>query len=266
MLESIMMLWFVLTAMSALYVAIDIRHVPEHPVLKWAFFVFTLFAGPIGALLFAFGCRRYTPEEHARFVASRWRQVLGSTMHCVAGDGIGIVSGAVIGALIALPMPAEIVLEYILGFGFGWTIFQALFMRDMAGGSYRRSLESTFIPELLSMNFLMGGMIPVMALAWQGVPEAHDPAHGLFWFRMSLALMVGSVFAYAMNWWLVARHLKHGMMTVPAPDAASGKKKKKKKKDEPMPPPVTREEIAVATAVSFAVLVLGLMIAISGRG
>ena len=34
---------------------------------------------------------------------------------------------------------------------------------------------------------------------------------------MSLALMVGFVVAYPMNWWLVANHLKHGMMTVRRP-------------------------------------------------
>jgi hypothetical protein len=60
---------------------------------------------------------------------------------------------------------AEVALEYILGFAFGWTIFQALFMRDMAGGSYLRALTSTFMSELLSMNLLMAGMVPtVMAL------------------------------------------------------------------------------------------------------
>jgi len=256
-----MLLWFVLTAMSALYVAIDIRQVPEHPVLKWAFILFTLYAGPIGALLFVFGCRKYTPAEHARFVAARWRQVLGSTMHCVAGDGIGILAGAVIGAVVALPLFGEIVLEYVLGFAFGWTIFQALFMRDMAGGSYKRSLESTFIPELLSMNCLMGGMIPVMALAWQGVSEAHDPTHGLFWFRMSIALMVGAAVAYPMNWWLVARHLKHGMMTAPGGAPTKPAKKATKKSNEKMTAPVSRETIAIATAVSFAVLAAGLVLA-----
>ena len=38
-------------------------------------------------------------------------------------------------------------------------------MRGMAGGSYRRSLTSTFFPELLSMNCLMVGMVPVMTIA-----------------------------------------------------------------------------------------------------
>lgn len=62
-------------------------------------------------------------------------------MHCVAGDGVGILTGAVIASLFHLPKITDIALEYVLGFGFGWSIFQALFMRDMAGGSYERAVS-----------------------------------------------------------------------------------------------------------------------------
>jgi len=272
MLEAILMLWFTLTAASVLFVALDIQHTPAHPVLKWGFILLTSYFGPIGAALYVFGCRRQTPEEHARFVAEPWRQVLGSTMHCVAGDGVGILTGAVIAALVALPLLAEVTLEYVLGFAFGWTIFQALFMRDMFGGSYRESLERTFVPELLSMNCLMGGMIPVAVLAWRGVPEAYDPTHGLFWFRMSIALMVGFAVAYPMNWWLVTNHLKHGMITVPAPEsaqaAASSKLQAPAKETGGMKmgPTVPKEQIWIMGAVSFAVLGLGLLIGFATRG
>jgi fatty acid desaturase len=50
-------------------------------------------------------------------------------MHCVAGDGVGILAGAVIASVMQLAGVWEVELEYVLGFGFGWTIFQALFMR-----------------------------------------------------------------------------------------------------------------------------------------
>jgi hypothetical protein len=110
----------------------------------------TAYTGPVGAFLYVLGCREPLPGLHERYVAARWRQVLGSTMHCVAGDGIGILVGAVISSILGLHGLIEVLLEYLLGFAFGWTIFQALFMRDMAGGSYVRSLSSTFIPELLS--------------------------------------------------------------------------------------------------------------------
>ena len=36
-----MLLWFILTAMSVAYVAIDIRATPENPVMKWGFVLVT---------------------------------------------------------------------------------------------------------------------------------------------------------------------------------------------------------------------------------
>jgi hypothetical protein len=135
-------------------------------------------------------------------------------MHCVAGDGIGILVGAVISSAFALHGLSEVLLEYLLGFAFGWTIFQALFMRNMAGGSYARSLSSTFIPELLSMNLLMAGMVPTMVILKSELVSAANPTSPIFWFVMSMALLVGFIVAYPMNWWLVANHIKHGMLTV----------------------------------------------------
>ena len=84
----------------------------------------------------------------------------------------------------------------------------------MMGGSYRRSLTSTFIPEFLSMNFLMAGMVltATVGRALIGIPLHPDRPE--FWFAMSMALLVGFVISYPANWWLVTRGLKHGMMTV----------------------------------------------------
>jgi hypothetical protein len=263
--DGVMWLWFGLTALSVAFVAIDIRTTPESPVLKWGFVLLTLYSGPFGAFLYVLGCREPLPGLHERYAAVRWRQVLGSTMHCVAGDGVGILAGAVIGSAIALPMLADLSLEYVLGFGFGWAIFQALFMRAMSGGSYRKSLRNTFMAEFLSMNCLMGGMIPVSTLAWQNVADAHDPLQPLFWFRMSAALMVGFVVAFPINWWLVANHLKHGMMTVRRPDATAAHAAA-----EPNGAPMAgmdmssaaapKPSLAVMTIVSLSVLAVGLAI------
>ena len=144
-------------------------------------------------------------------------------MHCVAGDGIGIVAGAVVAAGLVLTFWPDFLLEYVLGFGFGWAFFQAFAMRDMAGGSYLRSLRMTILPELLSMNLLMTGMVLTSRFAMKSVEGGHDPTRPEFWFIMSMALIAGFVCAYPINWWLVANHLKHGMLTVrkePAPSTA----------------------------------------------
>jgi hypothetical protein len=221
MLDGVMLLWFVLTAAALLFVAVDIRTTPESPVLKWGFVLLTAYTGVVGAFLYVLGCREPLPGLHDRYVAARWRQTLGSTMHCVAGDGVGILAGAVLSSVFGLAGLIEVIVEYLLGFAFGWTIFQALFMRDMAGGSYLRALRSTFMSELLSMNLLMAGMVPTVMALKARIPSAADPMSPRFWFVMSMGLLVGFIIAYPMNWWLVAYHLKHGMMTVRPAGAAA---------------------------------------------
>jgi len=55
-------------------------------------------------------------------------------MHCVAGDGVGILAAAILSSFFVLDRS-----------GRNRSIFQAPFMRDMAGGSYRRALGGTFV-------------------------------------------------------------------------------------------------------------------------
>jgi hypothetical protein len=262
-LNGVMLLWFLLTAAAVLFVAIDIRTTPESPVLKWGFVLLTAYSGPIGAFLYVLGCREPLPGLHERYVAARWRQVLGSTMHCVAGDGIGILAGAAMASFLTLPHLADIALEDVLGFGFGWTIFQALFMRDMAGGSYRRALTGTFIPEFLSMNLLMAGMVPVAALGRMLIARPLSPLAPEFWFVMSMALLTGFIVAYPINWWLVAKGLKHGMMTVrprasvrEAPPATM-----RHDRDVGHEPPPSSAEIVGMAATSAAVFGLAIWLA-----
>lgn len=212
--HGVMALWGLLTVLSVGYVTFDIRHTPEDPVMKWGFVVITFFTGPVGAFLYVLGCREPLPGTHEVFIHVIWRQVLGSTMHCVAGDGLGIVAGAIVAAVGHWPLAWSLVTEYAGGFLFGWTIFQALFMKSMAGGSYRESLKNTVWPEFLSMNGVMAGMSAVMIRGMGVIPGTENLAAPQFWFVMGMALTAGLIVAFPINGWLVRRGLKHGMMTV----------------------------------------------------
>ncbi len=64
------------------------------------------------------------------------------------------------------------------------------------------------------MNLLMVGMLLLSKFWMSAVDGAGNPAVPAFWFIMSMSLVAGFLFAYPMNWWLVTRGLKHGMMTV----------------------------------------------------
>jgi hypothetical protein len=144
-----------------------------------------------------------------------WKQALGSTLHCVAGDATGVIIAATITGLLGLPMWFDMTAEYLLGFAFGFFIFQALFMKDMFGGSYLTALRRSFLPEWLSMNTMMAGMFPTMVFFMMGRDmRAMDPREPLYWGVMALAISAGFFTAYPTNWWLVSKGLKHGLMTV----------------------------------------------------
>ena len=68
----------------------------------------------------------------------------------------------------------------------------------------------------------MVGMVPAMTLAIKTVPGSREPSRPEFWVIMPMALLVGFVATYPVNWWLISRHLKHGMMTVRPPGDPMG--------------------------------------------
>jgi len=59
-------------------------------------------------------------------------------------------------------------------------------------------------------------MAPVMILLMSRDMRAMWPGEPLFWFVMSLGVVVGFTIAYPINVWLVAQGMKHGLMTVRA--------------------------------------------------
>ena len=207
--------WLIVAALSAAYVAWDQFHGnPEPVVMKWGFVLVTLYMGPIGLLLYVMADKEPRPGEHEDFIKPLWKQGVGSTVHCVAGDATGIIVAAVTVALVGLPMWLDLIIEYAAGFLFGLLIFQALFMRKMMGGTYVESVRRSFLPELISMNCMMGGMAPVMVLLMMGRDmRAMWPGEPLFWMVMSLGVIAGFAIAYPVNVWMVSQGMKHGLMT-----------------------------------------------------
>lgn len=213
--DYLLVVWFALAALSTAYVAYDqFRNNPEPTVMRWGFILVTLYMGPIGLLLYVLADKEPRPGEHERFTSPLWKQGVGSTIHCVAGDATGIILAAVVTAALGLPMWIDLIVEYVAGFAFGLFIFQSLFMKEMMGGTYWENVRKTFLPEFISMNAMMAGMAPVMSLLMMGRDmRAMEPTELVFWGVMSLGVMVGFATAYPVNVWMVKRRLKHGLMT-----------------------------------------------------
>ncbi len=75
------------------------------PALNAAWPIIMVFFSVIGLGFYLASCRppgigRKQGEEaqraHAAFVSARWKKVVGSVIHCVGGDGLGIISAMVV--------------------------------------------------------------------------------------------------------------------------------------------------------------------------
>src|SRR6266850_5958952 len=252
--------WFTLAAASTAYVAWDqYRNNPEPVVMKWGFILVTLYMGPLGLLMYVLADKEPQPGTHEEFTRPLWKQGVGSTIHCVAGDATGIILAAVITATLGLPMRIDLIVEYLSGFAFGLLIFQSLFMKQIMGGSYWDNVRGTFLPEFISMNAMMAGMAPTMSFLMMGRDmRAMKPANLLFWGVMSLGVAVGFFVAYPVNVWMVKRGLKHGLMTErkshsPAKQS-HGHSKHRMKSDATVP------QLAAVASLTTLMLLAGLIV------
>ena len=208
-----LLLWFSLTILSLLFVIYDqLTNTPSVNIMKFAWFLVILYTGPIGLFFYFLACRQPMPYTHEAYIKSHWKQALGSEIHCVAGDATAIIITAGILHYFSLPNGTEAVIEYIAAYLFGLFIFQALFMRSMFP-SYIMAVKNTIFIETLSMNYVMAGMLPTIVILKYFFPQGSDPVSLLFWGIMSAATIIGFIFAYPVNSYLVKRKLKHGMMS-----------------------------------------------------
>ena len=209
-------LWYILTAASVAFMVYDLAtNTPAMGVMKAAWVLIALYLGPIGLAIYLLSCRQPLPGMHDAYIEAHWKQSVGSLAHCLAGDATGIILAAIVTFRFGFPNGLDLLLEYTAAFIFGWLIFQALFMKSMLGGNYALALRKTFFAEFVSMNMVMVGMLPTMVILMHRLPQSHDPRQAAFWGVMSVATLAGGITAYPINSWMVARHIKHGMMTAP---------------------------------------------------
>ena len=192
MLDGAMIVWFALTAASVAFVVADsVSNGVTSWVQRTAWILVTAYTGPVGLFFYLLACRRPLPGTHDAFTSATWKQALNSEMHCLAGDATGIVVAASILPVFGLTNGWDATVEYLAAFVSGLFIFQALMMAGMYDGDYWKAVRKTFFAETVSMNMVMTGMLPVMLILaghWPGSEEPHNPS---FWFRMSVATIVG---------------------------------------------------------------------------
>jgi hypothetical protein len=215
--------WYLVGAGGAIWVAYDLHRTNTalKQAMKWAWPIIVFFFSVFGLALYfltarAPGVAKATrPEDkkrlHDAYERSMPRRVNGAVIHCVAGDGLGIMTAMVIARLTGMTFWQEFWFEYAVGFAFGLFIFQLKSMTMMTD-SLGRALWMAFRAEFFSMLTVMGGMGAVMTYVTPLVVGAQPhPSTAAFWGFGAFGLLVGYLFTFPMNWMLVKVGWKHGM-------------------------------------------------------
>ncbi len=215
--------WYVVGALGAWYVIYDLRNKNTvlKPAMKWAWPIIAFFFSVIGLSLYwgtarapGIGGKKSEEEKkklHHAYEKNMWRRVNGAVIHCVAGDGFGIMTGMVIARAASVSFWQEFWFEYLVGFAIGWLIFQRKSMTMMTN-NLAMQLAMSFRAEFFSMLTVMGGMGAVMTYITPMVVTAQPkPFTAAFWGFGMLGLLVGFVLTFPMNWMMVKVGWKHGM-------------------------------------------------------
>jgi hypothetical protein len=214
--------WYGFGVLAAAWVLYDSFAVNRHvsPMLKAAWPIIMVFFSVLGLVLYLASCRpprigekqgEEAKQAHSAFVSDRWKKVVGSVIHCVAGDGLGIISAMVVTRWLGFSFWPEFWIEYAVGFAFGWIIFQYGAMRAM-GHAPLEALWKGGRAEFFSMITVMIGMGLVMRFVTPNVVGYRPmPDTAAFWGFAALGLLAGGVLTYPVNWWLVSIGWKHGM-------------------------------------------------------
>lgn len=136
---------------------------------------------------------------------SQWKLAAHSTLHCLTGCIIGETIGLAIGVELGLAAGAIITLATVLSYVSGFTLGLVPLMRER-GISVAAALKIIWIGEAISIavmeiamnvaDYLMGGMGAKTMFSW-------------LWLRSLLvAVPVGFIAAWPVNYWLLKRDLK----------------------------------------------------------
>ena len=215
--------WYLIGVAGAFAVAFDMkRHNRQvDRAVQWAWPIIVFYFSVIGIALYLLTSRppgiQDVEDDHeqkkvfARYASKTYRKVTGSCIHCVGGDGLGIITAMIIARLASLDFWQEYWFEYAVGYAFGWFVFQMAAMK-MTTDSNLKALWMGGRGEFFSMLTVMAGMGAVMGWVTPlTIGQQPKPTTFGFWGFAALGLLVGFVLTFPMNWMLVAVGWKHGI-------------------------------------------------------
>lgn len=202
-LASWLWLWFSATLVSFVLVAIDLARsgeaarTPGEKIQRLGWLLNTLYMGAFCALLY----RVVRTKDCSTGKEVLWKQAARSTMHCAAGQMSGMLLAALLSHRFHLSNQWELVSEYLGGLLVGLLAFKAPCLSAPSTRGYWKTVGDNWLGEMLAMNMMMAGQIPIMALFLRLDGMAMQPGSIAFWGMMSFSFIAGSLATFPWMCW-----------------------------------------------------------------
>ncbi len=213
---------FTFSIICLLAILIDVIRFPQKMwIMNIVWPITALYSGPLGLwAYYKIGRTSVKKGSGGKPVDSGkkpyWQSIVVAALHC----GSGCTLGDIVAQLFLFFFPVVLFgsklfgewgIDYIFAFAIG-IIFQYYSIKPMKHLSSKEAIVAALKADTLSLTAWQVGMYGWMAicafLIFHHRLEASTP---LFWLMMQIAMLLGFLTAYPVNWWLVKKGIKEKM-------------------------------------------------------
>ena len=194
-----MIIWELSCVLSALIIGIDLISHPQKMRIMDSVWIINALWGGVLILLMYYVYGRQGKQRN------RYEALSLNTLHCGAGCTLADILGMMIGFFLPMSMGVQFIVCYILALIIG-VFFQYSAQREMNNSICFKELAI----KSLSADFwsLTAWQIGMLVGQWIFTPFLLGQTKVEQIFIMQIAMMIGFVFAYPMNAYLVKKHIK----------------------------------------------------------
>lgn len=175
-----------------------------------------LYFGPMGAIFYCWFGRSACKSRNQGVVRkkSMWQATFTGATHCGAGCALGDFLGDWLAFLLGFTIfGSDLASKIVMGFVFAYALgilFQYFSVAPMRGLKIREGIFAAIKIDTLSLAAYEVGMFAWMAFRATVYPDL-KPTSWSYWLMMQIAMIVGFMTTYPVNWWLIQRGIKERM-------------------------------------------------------
>ena len=220
--STIAFLSFTISIICSIAILADVIRFPQKMgIMNVVWPVTALYAGPLALVAYykigRLSAKRFNrPQKDSISQKPYWQSIVVAALHCGSGCTLGDIVAQVVlfffpDVLWGSKLYGEWGIDYIFAFAIG-IVFQYYSIQPMKHLSVKQAIIAALKADTLSLTAWQVGMYGWMAICtFLLFDHRLEASTSLFWFMMQIAMLLGFVTAYPVNWWLVKKGIKEKM-------------------------------------------------------